>query len=73
LAERIAWGQLLRLGVRHLGLRPAEFWGLTPAEFLLMAGLDGADAGAMTRARLTELEARLAASMRVEGDTDGRV
>jgi len=30
------WPALLRAGVRGLGLRPAQFWRLTPAEFRLM-------------------------------------
>lgn len=34
------WPALLRAGVRGLGLRPAEFWALTPAEFRLMMGID---------------------------------
>ncbi len=30
------WPSLLRAGVRGLGLRPAEFWALTPAELHLL-------------------------------------
>lgn len=73
LAERIAWGRLLRLGVVSLGLRPVEFWALTPAEFLLMAGIEGAGPGAMTRSRLRDLEARLTAPAAGNGDMDERV
>ncbi|GIX13157.1 MAG: hypothetical protein KatS3mg118_1116 [Paracoccaceae bacterium] len=74
MAEPIAWSRLLRLGIRGLGLRPDEFWALTPAEFLLLAGLDGGGGpGAMTRARLAELEARLNVRGRGQGDEDERI
>ena len=35
---RFDWPALLRAGVQGLGLRPAEFWALTPAELSLMLG-----------------------------------
>lgn len=35
---RFDWPGLLRLGLGRLGLRPAEFWALTPAELMLMLG-----------------------------------
>jgi len=35
---RFDWPALLRAGVQGLGLRPAEFWALTPAELRLMLG-----------------------------------
>lgn len=38
--KRFDWGGLLRIGVTVLGLRPQEFWSLTPAEFRLMLGHD---------------------------------
>ena len=38
------WGQLMRAGIKGLGLRPAEFWALTPAELMLMLGQDAGDA-----------------------------
>ena len=50
------WPALMRAGLRGLGLRPAEFWALTPAELLLMLGLEGGSV-AMGRARLAELSA----------------
>ncbi len=37
---RLEWGALMRLGMGRLALSPAVFWALTPAELLLMAGLD---------------------------------
>ncbi len=33
---------LLRCGLRQCGLRPDEFWALTPAEFGLLIGMDEA-------------------------------
>lgn len=47
------WVGLLRVGVQGLGLKPSEFWRLTPAELRLMLG-DAAPA-AMGRARLDEM------------------
>lgn len=32
------WPALMRAGLRVLGLKPAEFWALTPAELRLMLG-----------------------------------
>ncbi|TCP61927.1 putative phage protein (TIGR02216 family) [Rhodovulum bhavnagarense] len=48
------WGALMRAGIRGLGLKPAEFWALTPAELMLMLGAGGGSTP-MTRARLEEL------------------
>lgn len=48
------WAALMRAGLRGLGLRPAEFWALTPAELMLMLGADTAGPP-MGRARLNEL------------------
>ncbi|GGD40643.1 rcc01693 family protein [Sinisalibacter lacisalsi] len=48
------WAGLMRLGLRGLGLTPAQFWALTPAELMLMLGVDGATAP-LGRARLEEL------------------
>lgn len=38
------WSALLRAGVQGLGLKPDEFWALTPAELQLMLGDQGARA-----------------------------
>lgn len=51
------WPGLMRAGLHGLGLKPAEFWALTPLELMLMLGRD-APAGALTRARLDSLMAR---------------
>jgi len=48
------WPDLMRAGMRGLGLQPAQFWQLTPAELLLMLG-EGATDAPMGRARLEEL------------------
>lgn len=55
--SRVAWRQLMRLGLVELGLAPEVFWNLTPAELMLLAGLDDAP-GAMTRAGLEALTAQ---------------
>jgi len=56
------WPGLLKVGtgpprLGGLGLTPAQFWTLTPAELALMLGIE-AGAGGMTRNRLAELAAR---------------
>ena len=44
----------MRAGLHGLGLKPAEFWKLSPAELMLMLGRDGGDAP-LNRNRLDEL------------------
>lgn len=51
---RFDWPGLMRLGLSGLRLTPAQFWALTPAELMVMLGLDGAEMP-MGRARLEEL------------------
>ncbi|RFP87614.1 phage tail assembly chaperone [Rhodobacteraceae bacterium 63075] len=34
--QRIDWARLLAVGLTRLGLKPAEFWALSPAELMLM-------------------------------------
>jgi uncharacterized phage protein (TIGR02216 family) len=55
---RVAWRSLMRLGLVDLGLAPAVFWDLTPAELMLIAGLDDGEAPVLTRAGLDALMAR---------------
>jgi uncharacterized phage protein (TIGR02216 family) len=43
-AAGFQWGKLMRAGIKGLGLKPNEFWALTPAELALMLGQDGIDA-----------------------------
>ena len=50
------WPALMRAGLAGLGLRPAEFWALTPIELRLMLGTEVAAAG-LTRAGLAALQA----------------
>ncbi|MFT6933382.1 MAG: putative phage protein (TIGR02216 family) [Paracoccaceae bacterium] len=55
--DRFDWPSLMRTGILGLGLRPAQFWELTPAEMLLMIGDGRADAP-MGRAGLEALAAQ---------------
>lgn len=50
----IDWPVLMQAGLRGLGLRPAEFWALTPAELMVMLGRGGA-AAPLARSRLEEM------------------
>lgn len=52
--RRINWPKLMAAGLRGLGLTPAAFWALTPAELMLMLGVGGGG-GALTRDRLDQL------------------
>jgi len=56
--SRFDWSAMMRAGLSGLRLRPDEFWALTPAEFLLMLGLEQGGAPALTRDRLAELSAQ---------------
>ncbi len=71
-AGHFDWPALMRLGLVGLGLQPADFWALTPAELVLKLGLDNGQAP-MGRARLQELAQAFpdhVAAMN-EGDDDG--
>ncbi len=48
------WPALMRAGMRGLGLSPAEFWALTPAELQFLLGPERG-AAPLGRARLDEL------------------
>ncbi|APX21413.1 MAG: phage tail assembly chaperone [Rhodobacteraceae bacterium] len=48
------WQQLLRAGLRGLGLTPEQFWSLTPAELKLMLG-DDSGIRPLGRSRLEEM------------------
>jgi len=56
MSDKIDWRALMRVGLHDLRLRPAEFWALTPLEFLMMAGASGS--APMTRSGLLDLQAR---------------
>ena len=60
------WPGLMRAGLRGLGMKPDEFWRLTPVELMLMLGRDQADTP-LNRGRLNEL-ARAFPDI-VEGDS----
>lgn len=62
------WPALMRVGLRGLGLSPAAFWALTPAELAFLAGVDGAADVPFDRARLDALVARFPD----DGGWDGR-
>jgi uncharacterized phage protein (TIGR02216 family) len=66
---RIAWARLMQLGLVRLGLAPDVFWSLTPAELMLLAGMDGGHA-ALTRAGLEELAARFPDGPRQRADLE---
>ncbi|CTQ34235.1 rcc01693 family protein [Jannaschia rubra] len=57
MTERLDWPGLMAAGMRHLGLRPAEFWSLTPAELAFLLG-QGDGRLPMDRAGLDALAAR---------------
>ncbi len=48
------WPGLMQAGLRGLGLKPAEFWALTPAELRLMLG-EAQGAAPLVRDRLDAL------------------
>ncbi|MGV6847181.1 MAG: rcc01693 family protein [Marinibacterium sp.] len=53
--SRLDWPAMMRAGMTGLGLRPAEFWALTPAELRLMLGQGATGAAPMGRAGLDAL------------------
>lgn len=50
------WPSLMRAGMRGLGLRPEDFWALTPAELQVLLG-EGSGSRPLGRSRLDELMA----------------
>ena len=70
---RFDWPALMVAGLRGLGLRPAEFWALTPAELRLMLGQTEA-AAPLNRAGLDALLAAYPDHAKgCEDDGSGRV
>lgn len=65
----IDWPVLMQAGFQRLGLRPDQFWALTPAELTLMLGR-AAGQQPLSRSRLAELAA--AYPDMNEGDRDER-
>lgn len=69
-AQGLDWPGLMRVGLHGLGLRPAEFWALTPVELQMMLGSVGAQAALLSDG----LAALMAAYPdQVEGMRDGGV
>jgi len=66
MTQALDWTGLMRAGLKGLGLRPAEFWALTPAELRLMLGRE-TGAAPLARDRLEEL---LMAYPDAKGGTD---
>lgn len=60
------WAGLLRAGLQGLGLRPDEFWNLTPHELRMMMGAEQAQT--LTRAGLDRLLAAFPDSKKDTGD-----
>lgn len=52
------WPGLLRVGLGGLGLTPAQFWALTPAELWLMLGQAAPEEARMGRGQLERLMAQ---------------
>ena len=66
------WPGLMRVGLGVLGLRPEQFWRLTPAELVLMLG-DPASVAPLDRTRLSELARAWPDTIKEDGDgSDGR-
>ncbi|MFN0114573.1 MAG: rcc01693 family protein [Paracoccaceae bacterium] len=64
---RLDWGGLMRAGMAGLGMRPDEFWRLTPAELMLMLG-DPGSRRPMNRKGLAELMAAWPDGEKGQGD-----
>ena len=57
MTERFDWPALMAAGIRGLGLRPDQFWSLTPAELSFLLGRKGSAKG-MDRMTLDALALR---------------
>lgn len=55
--SRFNWAALMRAGITEGGLRPPEFWALSPAELLVVLGRQGSGAP-MSRSRFEDLAAQ---------------
>jgi len=49
------WSSMMRIGLHQMRLKPDDFWGLTPLEFMIISGLEGRKSLMMTRADLIGL------------------
>ena len=66
--SRVAWPELMRLGLTRLRLEPDVFWDLTPVELMLMAG-GGGGREALTRGGLEDLVARFPDAPAIKSET----
>lgn len=64
------WPALMRAGLRGLGLRPHEFWALTPAELRVMLGDPGAKAPLMRQGLETLMAAYPDGDAQVKKEAD---
>jgi uncharacterized phage protein (TIGR02216 family) len=53
--SRFDWPALMQVGLHQLGLTPDVFWGLTPVELMLIAGVTAGTQRSLGRGRLAEL------------------
>ncbi|MHA3914572.1 rcc01693 family protein [Halovulum sp. GXIMD14793] len=56
--SKVAWPELMRLGLVELRLRPVDFWDLTPAELVFLAGGGQQRSASLSRSGLDDLMAR---------------
>ncbi len=63
------WPALMRAGMAGAGLRPAEFWALTPFELVLLVGPAGVPP--LGRRRLDELAAAFPDATANDGGCNG--
>ena len=56
--KRFDWPGLMQIGLRQLGLAPAQFWELTPAEFMVMSGLASKSSATLNRRGFEALAAQ---------------
>lgn len=54
-AKGFNWSELMLVGLHQLQLKPDEFWNLTPAELLVMAGAVTPASQTLTRSGLDAL------------------
>ncbi|MEO0859910.1 MAG: rcc01693 family protein [Pseudomonadota bacterium] len=62
MSDHFDWPLLMQAGLRGLGLKPSEFWNLTPAELAFLLG-EGGGRMPMDRAGLDALAARFPDNM----------
>ena len=65
---RFDWPALMRAGIGGLGLTPAAFWALTPAELRIMLGARAGGPAPMDRAALEALARAFPDNAQGEGD-----